>query len=124
MRPWLGVNFDGVLDEIPEQPAGRRVASPLTPVAAWRRDRRTAQYSFSAMSLRQISAASRSRIVGVDHFKLQFDLALADAGEVEQIINEAGFEFDIAADDFQIFLDVFGEAFVGLQTGERWRGPA
>ncbi len=38
---------------------------------------------------------------GVNDFRINVDLAAADPGEIQQVIDEASFELDVAADDLK-----------------------
>jgi hypothetical protein len=49
--------------------------------------------------------------VEVEGLELHFHFAMLNAGHVQQIVDEPGFQFDVAADDIELFAEV------GIETG-------
>src|SRR5437868_13013421 len=57
--------------------------------------------------------------VSVDNLEAQLNLALADSSEIEQVVNESGFQFHISPDELQGFLHCFRKANFVLQSCHR-----
>lgn len=61
--------------------------------------------------------------VDVDFLAVEGDLAAGDAGEVEEIVDEPGFQLDVFADGMEIHADLRGQlVIVGAVAGEHEHG--
>ena len=58
--------------------------------------------------------------MGINDLKIELNLALANAGEIKEIVDQAGFQFDVAPDDLERLLHVFRRCLVVFE-GERGR---
>ena len=56
--------------------------------------------------------------VGVHGLALEFELALTDACDVEEVIDQAGFELDVAADRFELSSQFEGKIGHFLDVGD------
>ena len=50
----------------------------------------------------------------VEGFEVEGEFAAGDLGEIEEVVDEAGFEIDVAAEHADVVADGFGEVFAGF----------
>ena len=57
-------------------------------------------------------------VVEVEGFEVEGEFVPGDAGEVEEVVDEAGFEVDVSAEHADVFADGFGEVVAGFPDVE------
>jgi hypothetical protein len=55
---------------------------------------------------------------GIDDLEFEFEFSVADAGEIEEIVDDPGGDLDISADHGDLVVDVLGEVFTSLHCGD------
>ena len=118
----LGCELDGVVDEVPQDLLQARDVS-VHPVGALfdvHAEMKLARFDIRRTILDH-AFNGRAYIYGL---AFEADLALDDPGQVEQVIDEARLELDIAADDLQVMARVLGQTVFTLHDlhGGKHRG--
>src|SRR5436309_13795314 len=55
--------------------------------------------------------------VSVDNFKTELYLTLADSGKIEKIVDQAGFQFDVAANELKRFMHHLRNVLLAFKHG-------
>ncbi|MEO5721810.1 MAG: hypothetical protein ABIR71_10110, partial [Chthoniobacterales bacterium] len=105
--------FDGVFNQVPDDLLDtRRVGSQVN---SYRREFGSELEVF----LLNVGVTNFERIaqerVRIHEFEIQLHLAFADPSEIEQVVDEPGFEFDIAPDDLHGLAHLFGRNAIAFE---------
>ena len=102
--PCAGVNFEAFLQHIPEHLLQARCVREDDVIGGvqFHRELELPRSNFVAHDLHGV----REQIVRVGFAEVQLQFAARDAGQVEEIVDEARLELDVAANHLQAFIDL------------------